>query len=52
MPCAALLKAGGNAAADASTLQQCVKAAVSRHKDLSTVLSQSLQAAELQSQHR
>lgn len=50
--CTGLLKAGGTAAADAKTLQQCVQAATTRHKELSAVLSQSLQAAGLPSQHR
>ena len=50
--CTGLLKAGGSAAADARTLQQCIQAAAVRHKELSAVLSQSLQAAGLPSQHR
>ena len=49
---AGLLKAGGTAAADIATLQRCMQAAALRHKELSAVLSQSLQAAGLPSQHR
>ena len=49
---AGLLKAGGTAAADVATLQKCLQAATLRHKELSAVLSQSLQAAGLPSQLR
>ena len=49
---AGLLKAGGTAAADVATLQRCLQAAALRHKELSAVLSQALQAASLPSQHR
>ena len=49
---AGLLKAGGTAAADVATLRRCLQAAILRHKELSAVLSQSLQAAGLPSQHR
>lgn len=54
-PCmvrAGLLKAGRTAAASAETLQQCLHAARLRHKQLSTVLSQSLQAVGLPSHDR
>ena len=52
LTCAGLLKAGRTAAASAKTLQQCLQAAMLRHKELSTVLSQSLQAAGLPSHDR